>query len=861
MNYKRKTLVVALSLIGGMTYAQLAHADDSDGSSLQRVDVIGSHIKRMKDEGANPVTSVKVDDLTKQGLTSVEQVVNALAGNQSNVGSSNSVGSGTAGAAYANLRGMGQQYTLVLLDGRRIAYHPFDGTAPDLNSIPLTAIERVDVLRGGAAAIYGSDAVGGVINFVTKKTMEGLSVGGDFTKPQRKDGKEHSFDVSYGYGNLNKDGFNVFGTATYQKTDAIFTPDRDFASAITYGTRASASSYPGNYLIRFPHGQGAPISVAPSSYPNCPAPTVAQVTTSGPQCSTYTQPYLSIQPETEQVSALAKATMLIGDNHQLSATYNITRTKTDSSTAPAPTGGEFLLPNGTQNIYTPGAQGIAPEFRTIPLGPRITESVTTTQKFQLNLEGQLAGWDYRTGAGYSQSYAAEELKSGFVSINGMENLYLSNQISLVTGLPVNNGVLQSASIAGHLDDGKYTMAGADFSLSKEVLQLPAGMLAIAVGGEVRHDTLARNFNYPVSTQAIGPGDDGALNTSGNRTVSALFAEADVPIIKGLDGKAAVRYDHYNDVGDTINPELSLRYQLSPKVLLRTSASTGFRAPSLYDMYQPNQEQLTANYYPDPKACPSMACKGTMQDYLQTGGNTHLKPEKTSSLSVGMVIEPIKNMTASADLWWTMIKDQINNMGNYEQTLFTPQFSNLWFYDAKGNLVGTATTQNMGNVSTAGVDVDFRWDLPHTNYGNFGVELSGTYLSKSMWQSYTGSDYVSNLAQYGSQNQPAFRWQHNLTFNWSQGAWSALLSQTYKSGYVDANADANNNEYDVKPYSTWNLSGTYKWDKHLTLTAGVRNLFDQLPPYSNQTFTFQSNYDPRFTDQVGRAYFMKFNYKL
>ncbi|MBW7567417.1 TonB-dependent receptor [Chromobacterium subtsugae] len=848
MNYKRKTLVVALSLIGSMT-AAAAYADDSD-ASLQRVDVIGSHIKRLKDEKATELTTVKVDDLAKQGLTTVEQVVNALSSNQSNIGANSSVGQSTGGAAFANLRGLGQQYTLVLLDGRRIAYHPFDGTAADLNSIPLSSIERVEVLPDGAAAIYGSDAVGGVINFVTKKSVQGLTLGGDFLTPQRSGGNEKNLDGSYGYGSLAKDGFNVYATVNYHKTDPVMANQRAFASAILPTTKPSVNSYPGNYSI-----DGGNTLIGPSSYPNCYG-----ATAKGGYCVMYPSSMVGIQPETEQISGLAKGTLRIGDNHELSVTYNITRTKTNSLSAPTPTFGDVQLPSGTQGINS-GSNPILPALRTIPLGDRNTEAVSTTQKLQVNLEGLVAGWDYRTGVGYSQSYATEELVSGFTGINELTNAYLNNQISLTTGMATDPSVWSKIGLTGHLDDGKYTSVGADFSLSKEIYQLPAGMLAVAFGGETRHDTLTHNFNYPISTDALGPGMTLSKNTQGNRTVDALFGEADIPIVKNLDGKVAVRYDHYNDVGDTVNPQVSLRYEMTPQVLFRSSASTGFRAPSLYDMYTPNQEQLTGNNYANPLTCPSMSSSCTqIQRYMMTGGNTHLKPEKSSSLSFGMVIQPTKSITASADFWWVTIKDQIGTLP--EATLFTPQYANLLSYDSNGNLVGQATTMNMGNSSSAGVDLDFHWTLPKTNYGNFGIELAGTYLAKSDYQIVANGQYYSNLGQYPTTlNEPTFRWQHTLTFNWSLGPWSSVLSESYKSGYTDQHLNPDGSQHFVKPYSTWNLSGSYEWNKHLTLTAGVRNLFDQLPPYSNQTYLFQANYDARFADQVGRAYFLKANYKM
>ncbi|WP_236250733.1 TonB-dependent receptor plug domain-containing protein [Chromobacterium phragmitis] len=498
MNHKRKTLAIALSLMGGIGYAQMAHADDTDSSALQRVDVIGSHIKRLKSEKATEVTTVKVEDLTKQGLSTVEQVVNALAANQSNIGATSSVGASTGGAAFANLRGLGRQYTLVLLDGRRVSLHPFDGYAgrPECHSAYRNRARRRSAGRA-RLRFTASDAIGGVINFITKKTSQGLSLGGDFLTPQRSGGNEKNLNISYGYGNLGKDGFNIYADASYHKTDKIMASQRDFASAITAASKPSSNSYPGNYDVDL---RDQPISPS-SAYPNCPAPTVAK----GGVCKTYPSTMIGIQPEVETWSGFAKATMRLGENHDLSISYNITRNKNMTIAAPTPTGGDVMLPSGTQGIVTPtGGATLTPFLRTMPLGNRLTQAVNVQQKLQFNLEGQLAGWDYRTGAGYAQTYATEELVSGFTGVNEVRNAYLNNQISLVTGLATDPNVWNQIGIRGHLDDGTYNIASADFSMSKEVMALPAGPLAVAFGGEARHEYLEHNFNYSISKDALGP---------------------------------------------------------------------------------------------------------------------------------------------------------------------------------------------------------------------------------------------------------------------------------------------------------------------------------------------------------------------
>ncbi|RBH42215.1 TonB-dependent receptor, partial [Pseudomonas sp. MWU13-2860] len=176
--------VQAITAIGPLG-SGFAHAPEGSDNQLERVTITGPNIKgSIKQEKAQPVTILKTEDWAKQCLTTVEKVVNSIVANQSTQGASSSVGASSGGGSFASLRGLGNQYTLVLLDGRRMANQAIDGTSADLNAIPLSAIDRVEVLLDGASAIYGTDAIGGVINFITKKSLKGFSIGGSLANPQ-----------------------------------------------------------------------------------------------------------------------------------------------------------------------------------------------------------------------------------------------------------------------------------------------------------------------------------------------------------------------------------------------------------------------------------------------------------------------------------------------------------------------------------------------------------------------------------------------------------------------------------------------------------------------------------------------------
>ncbi|KMN49523.1 hypothetical protein VL04_15040 [Chromobacterium violaceum] len=847
-----KTLAQAIAAIG-LLGSGFAHA--ADDNQLERVTITGSNIKRsIKQEKALPVTILKTEELAKQGLTTVEQVVNSIAANQSTQGSSYSVGASTGGGSFASLRGLGNQYTLVLLDGRRMANQAIDGTSADLNAIPLSVIDRVEVLLDGASAIYGTDAIGGVMNFITKKSVKGLNIGGSFANPQHGGGDEKRINASYGLGDLAQDGFNVYGAIDYLKHDAIMASQRDFSNKITADTGNSPNAWPGNYV------DGVTKTWKGTSA-TCRPPYSRLI---GGICKEYYSLYPALAPEVEQISGIVRGTKRIGDNHELSLQYTRTETITTSQNAPLPTGGEITR----ANAIDPTKRDLL-YVRTVPLGNRETEANSVTQRLMLNLEGLVAGWDYRAGIGRSENLVKEKLTSGYVSKSRMQAAVDSGALNPFDGS--NLAAWRAVGISGQTKEAKSTIDMADAKFSRELFQLPAGMVGVALGAEVRRESLSTVYNKAITRDALSTGQSKTEDSMGSRSAYAIFGEAEIPVVKNLDLQLATRYDHYSDTQSSLNPKVAFKFQPDPKVLFRGSASKGFRAPSLYDIYRPNQLQLTGTKFVDNAACPGgVPLPGTdgtgcskMQRDKRVGGNKNLSPEKSSSLSFGMVIEPTKDFTASADLWWTMIKDQINIL---DETLILnnpSKYANRYVRDANGNYDYIIDDiSNLGNISASGVDLRMSWTLPKSSFGTFMLTLDGTYLAKYSYQNEKGGDYTNSVGTYVDAG-PNFRWQHNLTLNWMYGPWSTILSQNYKSGYTDQNATDNSNgsNHMVKPYSTWNLSASYVWNKQFTVTAGIKNLFDQEPPYSNQQRMTQQNYDPRFTDPTGRSFFLKGAYKM
>jgi iron complex outermembrane receptor protein len=858
-------------------------------NSLERVEITGSAIRRVDAETALPVTVLKVDELKQQGFTSVEDIVNTIAGNQSLIGSTQAVGGITGGAAFANLRGLGANKTLILLNGRRIANQAIgqagDSSAPDLNSIPLGAIERIEVLRDGASSLYGTDAIGGVINFITKKDYAGAEVSAQYTSPQHAGGKSWEANAGFGHGDLDKDKWNVFGFVDAQHQDVLTTPQR---SSFARAAKTSSTGFPGSY------SQGG-ASVNPFA-PACNQQ--FQTPSSATNCAYYYWNWVDLIPKTDRLTGMIKATIALPGDHQIGLEYMVAKTTVSTNVAPVPEGALTVNP-GTP--YYPG-NGITPpppsgvvidptlpiklRWRAVPAGQRKDRNDTTQQRFVASLEGTLAGWDYSTGLSYNKVTTTDNLTGGYVDDSIIRNAIATGLVNPFTPTldAAQTAIVQSAVLNGKLFDADGTTLGADGRISRELGDwFGAGhKAAIAIGAEWRHEKYAQLANSAYASSVVSStGFDPNTDNEGKRSVWAVYGELAVPVTKSLEVTASARYDKYPDFGSTFNPKLSARFQPSPMWLARGAVTTGFRAPSLYELHSAQVFTNTANPWNDPVRCPggnpipgvSQADNCGVQFQALSGGNPHLAPEKSRSATAGFVLQPAPEFDATIDFWWIRMKNQISALT--DTTVFgDPAGYASHFVRASadgslasdGSLCNTAANpgprcgyvvllnDNLGGVNTNGVDVAANYRL-RSGFGNWLFRLQETYLAKYEYQNFKDGPWVQNVGIYSGLG-PIFRNQFTVSAQWSKGPWAAGLVNHYKSGYLDA--DGVNH---VGEYSTFDLYGSWSPGKQLTLTAGVKNLMDKKPPHSEQGATFQVGYDPRFTDPLLRAYYVRGTYRF
>jgi iron complex outermembrane receptor protein len=351
----------------------------------------------------------------------------------------------------------------------------------------------------------------------------------------------------------------------------------------------------------------------------------------------------------------------------------------------------------------------------------------------------------------------------------------------------------------------------------------------------------------------------------------------------------VRVDHYSDVGSTVTPKISFRWQPTKTVMFRGSANTGFRAPTLFDRYGYRTtvaNGTTSGRWDDPVLCPSptplIPGTGTAKAGFNaadvcnaklnrmTGSNSALVPEKSKGGTLGVVFEPSSTATLALDYWQVNMKDMLANLP--ESVYFTnyAQYQNLFVRNADGSLAYIDNrTMNLGGQIAAGVDVTANWQAPRTRFGGFNVGLDGTYLTRFDNQLEKGGAWMSNIGQFGwasngtTSSYPIItpRWKHNLRFSWSNADWTAQLTNVFASKYRDANTAVTAQYYrDISSISLWNLTLGWTPVKQVKITAGVNNLFDKAPPITNNT-VYSSGYLSSAVNPTGRAYNLRVTYNF
>ena len=949
--FKRQPIAAALALAfsasGAMLISTPALAQDA-AQKLERVEITGSAIKRIEGETALPVQVITKEEIQKTGATTAAELMDKIAAtNGQGYNFSLALGdSARPGFSGVSLRGLGSNRTLVLLNGRRLAVYAYDGGGVDLNAITFSAIERVEVLKDGASALYGTDAIGGVINFITRKDYRGIDITAGVQSPEHAGGQQTSVAVSAGFGDLGKDRFNIFGSVSYDKQDPIKASQRPF-SASAYNPQApsaegqpnlvanrlSSNAFPANifdpvagfvnpYGPKYSGYTGPVINTNPQKgifAPGCLPPLSYGLNSNEARCRYDYAASIDVLPPSERTGAFVRGTFQLNADNQLYAEASYQKNKIKfvvsgdpSSEATTFAGAPVLYPaNGK---YYPG-KGIVPAipgvtltgdlnlyFRTLDLGGRADETTSEQMRLMAGLTGMIGKWDYDTAIMQNESKATDKYVGGWVSesklLRSVGGLLPKDPGYTPTTIDPNINpfgfqdaaglaALQAAQILGTIREGKSTRSSWDGRASREVAQWAAGPVAVAVGADVSRDKYDDQYSPIVSSGDVIGGSGDQQSTNATRNSHALYAEVALPLMRNLTATIQGRYDHYSDFGSSTNPKVALRWQPTSQLLVRASGNTGFRAPTLPDLFQPNSQTNTGGVYNDPyydglvldaqgkpNNC-NVSFNPKYCNYQATivqGGNPTLKPEKSNQVSLGFVFEPNRDWSFSLDYFNIGMEDQIGfilgdtkyqdfiDNFNYQTKTSTSQFAADVVRGADGfvkNILSVA--QNVGFQRIAGFDMSVRSRLARTSMGDFGLNLDATYISKAVSKiDVPGSDYNNDLGTF-SIFGPLVQLKHRTELNWNWTSWKASVAYNWQSAYKEQVTGSLDRI--VGSYETWDLFGEYAGVRNLKVRLGVRNLLDRSPPFSRVNSYFQVGFDPTYSDVRGRTYSLSATYSF
>jgi iron complex outermembrane recepter protein len=943
MNVSRTKITLAMAQIfaTGATVAMAMSANAQTpapapvppSQQIERIEVTGSNIKRLESETSSLVQVISRTDIERTGKQSIAEVIRGITGdNQGSLPTAFSAGF-ASGAAGVSLRGLGLNSTLVLVNGRRMAPYGLadDGarTFVDLNSIPLEAVDRVEILKDGASAIYGSDAVGGVVNIILRKNYQGFSAGGSVGTSYRRDGELLRGSLSGGFGDISADKYNVFFSMEGSQEKSIGQSDRrsylgtnDLRGIGFFDNRAGAYAA-GRGL--FADGSGPSFS-ATTPYGTVRKPGGSQSDrinlTACPQvnpltgvCLFDTIGYNQIQPQTERANFYGRGAFQFTPALQayLEAGYFMAKTEATGTPGGVADGGVFD-PNDPTNpvVHTSVLPANHPDnptgvnrnlsLLTTDLGGRNQSTKSEVIRVVGGITGDAAGWNYDIGTAYLESKLRSK-RTGYVRYSVLQNAldngtYRINQPNLVPQS------LRDA-ISPTLDnDAKNTVTLVDFKVSRELLTLAGGPLAMAVGAEYRKEkTDSPPVPYTDTADIIGLGYS-SFNSS--RNVTAFYGELNAPVLKQLELTAAVRTDKYSDYGRSTTPKVGFKFTPIPQIAVRGTYSEAFRAPG-------------------PTESGNSSSLGFTNIAIISVGDPSVKPEKSKSYTAGLLFEPITGTSASIDYYQVKRRDEIvqadqaSIIGGAPQTgtpssrIAGAQPNSFVFYDTNGDLSGVlGPYANAAGTKTTGLDLDLRHKMKLGDIGTVSAGVNWTHVMSFKRTLKDGStfEYAGTQGPYVLSSAAGTpKDKVVMTLAWEKGPYTvsgqlnyvgALKGIDHDGESIVDNGDGtigtttgegsyfgtvNNGVCGVyyptsvtggtgnggpapgacriSSFTTFDLFTKYTGIKNWEFSASIRNLFNRLPPFNPYTYG-GVNYNPAIHQDgaVGTYFTMaaKFTFK-
>ncbi len=885
------TAVSLMGLVSAPVFAQDDEAED-EAETMERIEVTGSRIKRADVEGSLPITVIDRQDIDASGDTSVADFLRNTTFNSFGSFRPQS-GSSAQSFAGLSLRGIGAGRTLVLIDGRRAPASPTTGQGQDLNSIPLAAVERIEILSDGASAIYGSDAIGGVVNIITRKDFEGAEFTVGAGNPRQEGGETEEGSVIFGAAG---DRGSLMAGASYNTRGIIFQRERAYSTG-------GASSYSNNLITATP-APGTLYGFVPGGFVNvgggsalpgfnCNQPSRGySLNPTGSRCLYDFSFVAADEAEVHGQALFARGTYQINDDWSTYFAANVARSKSFGRYAPVPSspwpGGQPFIPVGSPNhpaVRFPngGYNPAVPYFlrhRFAALGNRDVSTDQNSYNLNFGFEGTLGEVFIDAGVRHSEQQYYE-LGRNYV-VGGLAQAAIANgSYNVYDPFNVSRDILDGL-IATINRDATTQIQEVYANASLDLFEMGGGSAALAVGAEYRDETYQDIYDTLQSSgQIVGSAGNSA---GGGRDVTAFFFEALFPVLDNLEFSAAGRYDDYSDYGSDFSPKVSVRYQPLESLTLRASFGQGFRAPTL-DVVTA-QPAFSADTVVDPQTCAAFGLPSTCSTQVNAYAlaNPNLTSEQSDSFSVGLAWDATEWLSLTIDRYDIELEDRIDQITTPEMVSclaaggatcptgvgvlpgnVSPPQPSLGLGIARGPSGEILYAQrgfiNGGTLATDGFDINVRTNFDIGSWGALQNQLQistvGSYSTDN------GPDQVDDPSI------PEFRaalsnvWTiGDFSFTWNISHIDGTLSQygfIIKGCDGDAaclTANADDVPLRLSSWTTHDLQATWNapWDGKLSL--GVTNLTDKGPvldPYAPTGRPFDYN----LYDGYGRVPYVRY----
>jgi iron complex outermembrane recepter protein len=820
-----------------------------DYRQFNKVEITGSAILAKEAKEALPVQVISRQDIERSGSTDLPQLLQKLPGmfNFSELGTMTGTvqGGPETAAIHGNPNG-----TLVLLNGRRLPYYGSqtifgERASVDLNLVPLSAIERIDVLTDGASSRYGSDAVAGVVNIITKDNTKGFALNTEYTRPAGGVAQGKMLSMAWGNGRLQDQGYRLQAHLSLEKQNELLAGDRDNArnGAVEFNINGqnwwgvknvTQNGWPAS--IQTPSGV---INPTLQSTGHCPSNWYTSGSGTSINCWRNSQAGLTLYPSTEKKLLFVDGEMPINDGWLATGQVIIGQVEQHSTPLEAiPI--SYNLGNGTQAMID-----------TSPVGAVRQSYLNSNHQVTFSVKGEWDSWDIRASAStgkhrvqrsYIDGRIAAADRPAFARVPltaeewGQESRYLS---SLVRS---EYNALKSTLL---LDDGQTHLSAVDALASKELTHTDQGPIILGLGLNWRNESVT--YTSPINYRP---------SFSGQRQNWATHAELQSSLTETQEITLALRHDQYSDFGGVQTGKLGWRWKPETGLMVRGAIGTGFRAPTLGQLSNVITDFATVN---DQRTMTIVQ--------LRNGGNPDLKPEQSTQATLGIRWEPNTRWTMGADLWQVHVRDTFGSLTG-EQVLSSPALRNQYI-----SVIGSTTylnliNLNLGRSERQGIDYDLQWREP-TDIGRLRLSLRGTWNLLARKQAFEGGPFESELGRYASNTQSVTpKHQLVLSAGLEQPTWSALAALNYRSGFENTMllaqsiyGSTSEITSQVSGFWTLDVGGRWQASKAWTLAAGIQNLTDRNPPVIFNFLSYFAGADTRMANYYGRTLKLKAEFKF